>query len=76
MQLFGTKEQKFHHCPRTKGRAKILAKGQDGPEQLNAGTAKKLERDAGQKRIFYRVFHSEMCETKALDGHLKLNFHS
>jgi hypothetical protein len=23
----------------------------------------------------YRVFHSEMRETKALDGHLKLNFH-
>ena len=23
----------------------------------------------------YRVFHSEMHETKALDGHLKLNFH-
>ena len=23
---------------------------------------------------FYRLFHSEMCETKALDGHLKLNF--
>ena len=24
---------------------------------------------------YYRVFHSEMRETKALDGHLKLNFH-
>ena len=23
----------------------------------------------------YRVFHSDMRETKALDGHLKLNFH-
>ena len=23
----------------------------------------------------YRVFHNEMRETKALDGHLKLNFH-
>ena len=24
---------------------------------------------------YYRVFHSEMRETKALDEHLKLNFH-
>ena len=46
MQLFGTKEQEFHHCPRTKGQAKNLAKGQDGPEQLNAGT-----RQAGTAKI-------------------------
>ena len=30
MQLFGTKGQKFHHCPRTKGQTKNLAKGRAG----------------------------------------------
>ena len=33
MQLFGTKGQKFHHCPGTMGQAKNFAKGQDGPGQ-------------------------------------------
>ena len=38
MQLFGTKGQKFHHCPGTKGQAKNLAKGRDGLGQPKFGT--------------------------------------
>ena len=33
-----TKGQKFLHCPGTKGQAKNLAKGQDGPGQPKVGT--------------------------------------
>ena len=29
----------------------------------------------GLENTYYRVFHSEMRETKAFDGHWKLNFH-
>ena len=48
MQLFGTKGQKFLHCPGTKGQrdngttgqANNLAKGQDGLEQPKSGTGR------------------------------------
>ena len=33
VQLFGTKGQKFLHCPGTKGQAQNIATGQDGPGQ-------------------------------------------
>ena len=36
MQLFGTKGQKFYHCPGTKRQAKNVAKGQ-GRENHNPG---------------------------------------
>ena len=32
MQLFGTKGQKFLHCPGTKGQAQNLAMGRPGPD--------------------------------------------
>ena len=55
MQLFGTKGQKFLHCPGTKGPAKNLAKGRDGPGQ----PVKILDgmRD-GTVRDFDRLSHS------------------
>ena len=45
MQLFGTKGQKFHHCPGTKGqwdKLKILQRDGTGRDSQNPG------RDAGQ----------------------------
>jgi hypothetical protein len=40
VQLFGTKGQKFLHCPGTTGHAKNLAKGRDGPGQPKFGTGR------------------------------------
>ena len=43
MQLFGTKGQKFHHCPgtnETTGQAKNIAKGREGPGQPKSGTGR------------------------------------
>ena len=37
MQLFGTKGQKFHHCPGTKGQAKSQGTRQDGRDSQNPG---------------------------------------
>ena len=36
----GTPGQKFLHCPGTKGQAKNLAKGRDGPGQPKFGTGR------------------------------------
>ena len=47
----GTKEQKFLHCPGTKGQAQNLAKGRDGTAKIWDGTSRdsqNLGRDAGQ----------------------------
>ena len=51
MQLFGTKEQEFHHRPRTKGQAKNLAKGRDGPVQPKTGTGRGTKRDRAEKDV-------------------------
>ena len=60
MQIFGTKGQKFLHCPGTKGQAKNLAKGRDGLGQPKSETGRDSQNpgpDAGQngtelKKIF------------------------
>ena len=44
MQLFGTKGQKFLHCPGTTGQAKTLAKGRDGPGQPKSGLGRGTKR--------------------------------
>ena len=64
MQLFGTTEQKFLHCPGTKGqwdKLKILPRdgtgrdsqnsGQDGPGQQKSGTGRGTKRDRAEKDV-------------------------
>jgi hypothetical protein len=51
VKLFGTTGQKFHHCPGTKGQAKNLSKGQDGPGQRKSGTGRGTKRDRTEKDI-------------------------
>ena len=64
MKLFGTKGQKFLHCPETKGqwdKLKILPRdgtgrdsqnpGRDGPGQPKSGTGRGTKRDRAGKDI-------------------------
>ena len=64
MQLFETKEQKFLHCPGTKGqrdKLKILPRdgtgrdsqnpGRDGPGQPKTGTGRGTKRDRAEKDV-------------------------
>ena len=50
MQLFGTKGQKFHHCPGTKGQ-RDKPKEQDGPGQPKYGMGCRTKRDRAEKDI-------------------------
>ena len=67
MQLFGTKGQKFFHCPGTKGqrdKLEILSRegtgrdsqnsGRDGPGQPKSGTGRGTKRDRAEKDILKR----------------------
>ena len=64
MQLFGTKGQKFHRCPGTKGqrdKLKILPRdgtgrdsqnsGRHGPGQPKSGTGRGTKRDRAEKDV-------------------------
>ena len=51
MQLFRTTGQKFLPCPGTKGQAKNLTKGQDGPGQPKSGTGQGTKRDRAEKDV-------------------------
>ena len=51
MQLFGTKGQKFHHCPGTKGQAKNLAEGRDWPGQPKSRMGRKTKWDRAEKDV-------------------------
>ena len=64
MQLFGTKGQKFLHCPGTKGqrdKLKILPRDgtgwdsqnleQDGPGQTKTGTGRGTKQDRAEKDV-------------------------
>ena len=64
VQLFGTKGQKFLHCPGTKGqrdKLKILPRdrtgrdsqnsGRDGPGQPKSGTGRGTKRDRAEKDV-------------------------
>ena len=64
MQLFGTKGQKFHHCPKTKGqrnKLKILPRdetgwdsqnlGQDGQGLPKVGMGRRTKRDRVEKDV-------------------------
>ena len=64
MQLFGTKGQKFLHCPGTKGqrdKLKILPRdgtgrdsqnsGRDGPGQPKSGTGRGTKRERAEKDV-------------------------
>ena len=53
MQLFGTKGQKFLHCPGTKGQAKNLAKGQAGMrDKMGRSRKGRSKTGKGCPRIF------------------------
>jgi hypothetical protein len=55
VQLFGTKGQKFHHCPGTTGQAKNQAKGRAGTDKIRAGTQDKTGQTRNvlkQERMF------------------------
>ena len=74
MQLFGTKGQKFHNCPGTKGQAKNLAKGQDGPGQPKSGKGHGTKRDRAEKDVLkqkkdvlnqVRTFQNRKVRSKA-----------
>ena len=64
VQLFGTKGQKFLHCPGIKGQGdklKILPRdgtgrdsqnsGRDGPGQPKSGTGRRTKRDRAEKDV-------------------------
>ena len=83
MQLFGTKGQKFHHCPGTKGqrdKLKILPRdgtgrdsqnsGRDGPGQPKSGTGHGTKRDRAEKD----VQKQEIIEKKPIFSTLFLSF--
>ena len=51
VQLFGTKGQKFHHCPGTKGQRDSQNLGWNWPGKPKSGMGHRTKRDRAEKDV-------------------------